>query len=75
MEVSKTKARTVRIVVMGDRMDEPAEADDEEEWTGESAVKAFAGDEEALQMRFVDSMHDGTTFGRVEAGMKYGKMD
>ena len=59
---------------MGDGTEEPEEGD-EEEWMGGSVAKAFERDEEAVQMRFVDSMHDGTTFGLVEARMKYGKMD
>ena len=42
---------------------------------------SFTRDEEAVQMRFVEtmSMHDdggtSTVFGRVEAGMKYGKVE
>lgn len=74
MKESSTKSKTVKIVVIGDGTDEPEE-DDEEELMGESVVRAFGRDEEALQMRFVDSMHDGTTFGRVEVRTKYGKID
>ena len=42
---------------------------------------SFTRDEEAVQMRFVEpmSVHDdggiSTVFGRVEAGMKYGKVE
>ncbi|KAF7506008.1 hypothetical protein GJ744_012355 [Endocarpon pusillum] len=74
MKESSTKAKTVRIVVMGNGTEEPEESDKEERMGG-SVVKAFARNEEAVQMRFVESMRDGTTFGRVEARTKYGKMD
>ncbi|KAL8742117.1 MAG: hypothetical protein Q9190_005359 [Brigantiaea leucoxantha] len=86
MKKSGTKAKVVRIVVMrggrdGAVKDEEAsseESDDEERRIGGGSVAkdAFARDEEAVQIRFVESMHDGaTTFGRVQAGTKYGKMD
>lgn len=64
----------MRIVVMADGTEKPEEGDEEEQM-GTSALNAVMRDEEAVQMRFVDSMYDGTTFGRVEARTKYGKMD
>ena len=64
----------MRIVVMAGGTEKP-EKSDEEEQMGTSALNAVMRDEEAVQMRFVDSMHDGTTFERVEARTKYGKMD
>lgn len=90
MKNSGTKAKAVRVVVMmgggqgrdgtvvDDEAVEEEESDDEEQRMKGISVMAkhtFARDEEAVQMRFVESMHDGTTFGRVEAGMMYGKMD
>ena len=48
---------------------------DEEEGTGEVQRTDFMREEEEVQMVYVDSMSDGSLFGRVEAGTKYGKMD
>ena len=48
---------------------------DEEEGTGEVPRTNFVREEEEVQMVYVDSMFDGSIFGRVEAGTKYGKMD
>lgn len=48
--------------------------DDEDEETWEVGRKHFVRGKEEVQMAFVDSMHDGTMFGRVEAGAKYGKI-
>ena len=48
---------------------------DEEEGTGEVRRTNFVREEEEVQMVYVDSMYDGSMFGRVEAGTKYGKMD
>ena len=85
-----TKAKAVRVVVMtgggqgrdgtgvDDEEVEEEESDDEEQRMKGIPVMAkhrFARDEEAVQVRYVESMHDGTTFGRVEAGMRYGKME
>ena len=64
----------MRVVVVAGGPDKPEDSDGEEQM-GTSALNGFMRDEEAVQMRFVDSMHDGTTFGRVEARTKYGKMD
>jgi hypothetical protein len=63
----------MRIFVRGDGLVEP-DADEEEE-TGEVKRKHFVREEEEVQMIFVDNMHDGTMFGRVEAGAKFGRMD
>ena len=67
------RAKNVRILVRGDGMVEQ-DADEDEE-TGEVGRKHFVREEEEVQMVFVDNMHDGTMFGRVEAGAKFGKMD
>lgn len=48
---------------------------DEEEGTGEVRRTGFIREEEEVQIVYVDSMYDGSMFGRVEAGTKYGKMD
>ena len=74
MKDSGTRAKMVRIVVMAGGTEKSAE-NDEEEQLGTSTLSALMRDDEEVQMRFADSMHDGTTFGRVEARTKYGKMD
>ncbi|KAL8718078.1 MAG: hypothetical protein Q9225_004749 [Loekoesia sp. 1 TL-2023] len=49
---------------------------DEDEESGGKGREKFGWEEEQVQMVFVDSVpHDSTVFGRVEAGVKYGKMD
>ena len=63
----------MRIVVRGGGKVE--NADDEEGGTGEAQRTNFVREEEEVQMIYVDSMFDGSMFGRVEAGTKYGKMD
>ena len=68
-----TRAKNVRIVVRGGGKVE--NADDEEDGTGDAQRTNFVREEEEVQMVYVDSMFDGSIFGRVEAGTKYGKMD
>lgn len=63
----------MRIIVRGGGKAE--KANDEEEETEEAGSTNFVKEGKELQMAFVDSMHDGTIFGRVEAGAEYGKMD
>ena len=48
---------------------------DEKEGTGKVRRTDFIREEEEVQMVYVDSVYDGSLFGRVEAGTKYGKMD
>ena len=67
-----TRAKNVRIVVRGGGIVESA--DDEEEGTGDVRRTNFIGEEEEVQMIYVDSMYDGSMFARVEADTKYGKM-
>ena len=68
-----TRAKNVRIVVRGGGKVE--NADEEEEGTGEVRRTVFIREEEEVQMVYVDSMYDGSLFGMVQAGTKYGKMD
>ena len=68
-----TRAKNVRIVVRESRT--VKSTNDEEEGTGEVRRTDFIREEEEVQMVYVDSMYDGSLFGRVEAGTKYGKMD
>lgn len=68
-----TRAKNVRIVVRGGGKVE--RVDDEEERTGDARREDFVKEEEEVQMVYADSMYDGSMFGRVEAGTKYGKMD
>ena len=73
IENPHTRAKNVRIIVRGGGMVEKPVDEDVE--TGEVGSTNFFREEEEMQMLFVDSMHNGTMFGRVEAGAKYGKMD
>ena len=73
IEDPHTRAKNVRIIVRGGET--AGKVDDEDEEAGEGGGTNFVREEEEVQMVFVDSMHDGTMFGRVEAGVKYGKMD
>ena len=73
IENSHTRAKNVRIIVRGGGTVE--KADDEDEETGEVGSTNFVREEEEVQIVYVDSLHDGTMFGEVEAGAKYGKMD
>ena len=68
-----TRAKNVRILVREGGTVE--NTNDEEEGTREVRRTDFIREEEEVQMVYVDSMYDGSMFGRVEAGMKYGKMD
>lgn len=68
-----TRAKNVRIVVREGGTVE--NTNDEEEETGEVPRTGFIREEEEVQIVYVDSMYDGSMFGRVEAGTKYGKMD
>ncbi|KAL8828196.1 MAG: hypothetical protein Q9191_002735, partial [Dirinaria sp. TL-2023a] len=90
MKISETKAKAVGIFAMkgggqgrdaslvDDEEEEDEESDDEEQRAKEISAMAknkSARNEEAVQMRYVESMHDGKEFGRVKPGMRYGKMD
>ena len=63
----------MRIIVRRGGMVETS--DDEDDEIGEVGRTNFVREEEEVQMVFVDSMHNGTLFGMVQAGAKYGKMN
>ena len=59
----------MRILVKGGRSVGKYDEEDEE-----AGRKQFVREEEEVQMVFVDEMNDGTMYGEVQPGEKYGKM-
>ena len=67
-----TRAKNVRIFVReGGKLEN---TNDEEDGTGDAQRTNFVREEEEVQMVYVDSMSDGSMFGRVEADTKYDRM-
>ena len=76
MERARTKALNGRIVVVGKENESYEEATYEEEDGIElQDTTVPRGGEEEVQLVFLDDFRAKSPFGRIEPGMKYGKMD